>query len=80
MSIQQQNFKRISEQTIEESKQRADIVDVILRNVVLRKRGKDWVDVRPFHQKKTPSFSARSTKQMYYCFGCSAEVAKGTQP
>lgn len=79
MSIPQQNFKRISEQTIKGSEQRADIVDVILRNVVLRKRGKDWMHVRPFYQKKTPSFSASSTKQMYYCFGCSAEVAKGTQ-
>ncbi len=80
MSIQQQKFKRISEQTIEESEQRVDIVDVISENVVLCKRGKVWVGLCPFHQEKTLSFSVSPTKQMYYCFSFCADLAERTQP
>lgn len=58
--------------TVEEVKQRVDIVDVISEYVVLRKRGKDYVGLCPFHQEKTPSFSVSPSKQMYYCFGCGA--------
>lgn len=76
----QQNFTKISKQTIEESKQRLDIVDVILQ-VVLRKRGKDWVSFYPFYQEKTLSSSVVSpTKKMYYWFGFSAGSAERTQP
>lgn len=56
--------------TIEEVKQRVDIVDVISAQVVLRKRGRDHVGLCPFHDEKTPSFSVSPQKQMYYCFGC----------
>ncbi len=63
---------RLHPDTIEEVKQRADIVDVISEHVVLRKRGKDFVGLCPFHDEKTPSFSVSPTKQMYYCFGCNA--------
>lgn len=63
---------RLHPDTIEEVKQRADIVDVVSEHVVLRKRGKDFVGLCPFHQEKTPSFSVIPTKQMYYCFGCQA--------
>jgi DNA primase len=58
--------------TIEEVKQRADIVDIISDYVVLRKRGKDYLGLCPFHQEKTPSFSVSQDKQLYYCFGCGA--------
>jgi len=61
---------RLHQDTIEEVKLRADIVDVISDHVVLRKRGKDFVGLCPFHDEKTPSFSVSPTKQMYYCFGC----------
>ncbi|MDZ8050493.1 MAG: DNA primase [Aulosira sp. ZfuVER01] len=63
---------RLHPDTIEEVKQRADIVDVISEYVVLRKRGKDFVGLCPFHDEKTPSFTVSQTKQMYYCFGCQA--------
>ena len=63
---------RLHPDTIEEVKQRADIVDVVSEHVVLRKRGKDFVGLCPFHPEKTPSFSVIPTKQMYYCFGCQA--------
>ncbi len=65
-------FPRLHPDTIEEVKQRADIVDVVSEHVVLRKRGKDFVGLCPFHAEKTPSFSVIPTKQMYYCFGCQA--------
>ena len=63
---------RLHPDTIEAAQQRADIVDVISEHVVLRKRGKDFVGLCPFHDEKTPSFSVSPSKQMYYCFGCSA--------
>lgn len=63
---------RLHPDTIEEIKQRADIVDVVSEHVVLRKRGKDFVGLCPFHNEKTPSFTVSQTKQMYYCFGCQA--------
>jgi DNA primase len=63
---------RLHPDTIEEVKQRADIVDVISEHVVLRKRGKDYVGLCPFHDEKSPSFSVSPTKQLYYCFGCNA--------
>jgi DNA primase len=63
---------RLHPDTIEEVKLRADIVDVISEYVVLRKRGKDFVGLCPFHDEKTPSFTVSPYKQMYYCFGCQA--------
>lgn len=65
------NF-RVHQDTIEEVKQRADIYDVVSEQVVLKKRGKDYVGLCPFHEEKTPSFTVSTTKQMYYCFGCGA--------
>ena len=63
---------RLHPETIEEVKQRVDIVDVISEHVVLRKRGKEHVGLCPFHEEKSPSFTVNSGKQMYYCFGCGA--------
>ena len=62
---------RIHPDTIEEVQQRADIVDVISEHIVLKKRGKDFLGLCPFHNEKTPSFSVSRDKQLYYCFGCS---------
>lgn len=63
---------RLHPDTVEEVKQRADIYDVVSEYVVLRKRGKDYVGLCPFHDEKSPSFTVVPTKQMYYCFGCQA--------
>lgn len=63
---------RIHPDTIEEVKERADIYDIISDRVVLRKRGKDYVGLCPFHDEKSPSFTVSTNKQMYYCFGCGA--------
>lgn len=66
------NIPRLHPDTIEEVKQRVDIVDLISERVVLRKRGQEFVGLCPFHEEKSPSFTVSPTKQMYYCFGCHA--------
>ncbi|MEO0968663.1 MAG: DNA primase, partial [Cyanobacteria bacterium J06639_18] len=58
--------------TVEEVKSKVDIYEVVSDYVVLRKRGKDFLGLCPFHNEKTPSFSVSPSKQMYYCFGCQA--------
>lgn len=63
---------RLHPDTIEQVKEKADIVDVISDRVVLRKRGKDYVGLCPFHDEKTGSFTVSPQKQVYYCFGCQA--------
>lgn len=63
---------RLHPDTIDEVQQRVDIVDVISEHIVLRKRGKDFLGLCPFHNEKSPSFSVSQDKQLYYCFGCSA--------
>ncbi|MGB9679909.1 MAG: DNA primase [Thermoanaerobacteraceae bacterium] len=49
-----------------------DIVDVISEYVSLKKSGKDFKGLCPFHHEKTPSFSVSQEKQLYHCFGCNA--------
>ncbi|WP_163832382.1 DNA primase [Spartinivicinus ruber] len=51
---------------------RIDIVDVIASRIELKKAGKNYTALCPFHHEKTPSFSVNSSKQFYYCFGCGA--------
>ncbi len=51
---------------------RADIVDIVSDQVVLKKQGKDYVGLCPFHEDKSPSFSVSPSKQFYYCFSCGA--------
>lgn len=63
---------RIHPETIEEVKERADIYDIVSEKVSLKRRGKDFVGLCPFHDEKTPSFTVSPTKQMFYCFGCGA--------
>lgn len=63
---------RFHHDTIETIRQQADIVELISEQVVLRKRGKDYLGLCPFHEEKTPSFSVSPSKQLYYCFGCGA--------
>ncbi|NDJ16253.1 DNA primase [Myxacorys almedinensis] len=66
------NVPRLHPDTIEQVKQRADIVDVVSEHVVLKKQGKDFVGLCPFHDDKSPSFSVSPSKQFYYCFSCGA--------
>lgn len=61
---------RIPPEKIEEVRAASDILDVIGLFVRLKKRGKNYVGLCPFHTEKTPSFTVSTEKQMYYCFGC----------
>ncbi len=63
---------RIPDTKIEEIRNTADIVDIISAYVQLKKRGKNYFGVCPFHQEKTPSFAVNEEKQIYHCFGCGA--------
>jgi DNA primase len=56
--------------TAERVKQQADIVRVVGEYVRLKKAGKDFSGLCPFHQEKTPSFTVSPIKQIFYCFGC----------
>lgn len=63
---------RIPESKIEEIRNSANIVDVISEYVQLRKRGKNFIGLCPFHSEKTPSFTVSEEKQIFHCFGCHA--------
>lgn len=62
----------ISERTIQDIKDRLDIVEVINHHVPLKKVGRNFTACCPFHDEKTPSFSVSQEKQFYHCFGCGA--------
>ena len=61
---------RIPESKIEEIRITANAVDIISEYVQLRKRGKNYVGLCPFHNEKTPSFTVSDEKQIFHCFGC----------
>ena len=61
----------IPEDKIEEIRRRTDIVSLIGEYVTLKKAGKNYLGLCPFHREKTPSFTVSPDKQMFYCFGCS---------
>jgi len=63
---------RISEQTIEQIRTTADIYDIVSEYVQLKKRGRNFFGLCPFHDEKTPSFSINQQRQIYKCFGCGA--------
>jgi len=63
---------RIPSETIERIKNENDIVEVISEYITLKKVGKNYKALCPFHQEKTPSFYVSPEYQMYHCFGCGA--------
>ncbi len=60
----------IPDHIIDEIRDRTDIVTVISDHVVLKKVGKNFKGLCPFHSEKTPSFSVSPEKRIYHCFGC----------
>ena len=63
---------RLHPRTIDAVKERADIVDVVGEHVVLKKKGREFVGVCPFHDDSKPSMTVSPQKQFYYCFSCGA--------
>ena len=60
----------ISREAISEIQSKCDIVDVISFHIPLKKIGKNFKCLCPFHQEKTPSFVVNPDKQIFHCFGC----------
>ena len=60
----------IPEDKIAEIRDACNIVDVVGETVLLKKAGRNFTGLCPFHSEKTPSFTVSPDKQMFYCFGC----------
>jgi len=61
---------RFDDSKIEEIKSRVDIVELATEYLTLKKAGRNYSGLCPFHQEKTPSFTVSREKQIFYCFGC----------
>lgn len=61
---------RYSDEVINDVRQSNDIVDVISQYVHLKRSGRNFFGLCPFHNEKSPSFSVSPDKQIFHCFGC----------
>ena len=61
---------RYSDEIIDEVRQTNDIVDIISQYVHLKRSGRNYFGLCPFHNEKSPSFSVSPDKQIFHCFGC----------
>lgn len=60
----------IPQEIIDEITARADIVEVVKEYVPLKKEGRNFKGLCPFHHEKTPSFTVSEEKKIFHCFGC----------
>ena len=63
---------KYSDELIEEIRSNNDIVDVISQYVTLKRSGRNFFGLCPFHKEKSPSFAVSPDKQIFHCFGCNA--------
>ena len=61
---------RYSDEIIDEVRQTNDIVDIVSQYVHLKRSGRNYFGLCPFHNEKSPSFSVSPEKQIFHCFGC----------
>jgi len=59
-----------SEEKVSEVRERASILEVVSDYVSLKKTGRNYKGLCPFHSEKTPSFMVNEEKQIFHCFGC----------
>jgi DNA primase len=64
------NGMRSSDDWVEQVRAASDIVEVVRERVALKRVGRNWVGLCPFHAEKTPSFSVNAERQFYHCFSC----------
>ena len=57
---------------VERVREATDIVELVGQSVALKRAGRNFVGLCPFHGEKTPSFSVNAERQFYHCFGCKA--------
>src|SRR5262245_21648221 len=62
----------IADEIIQQIRERVDLVDLVGRFVTLKKAGRNYKGLCPFHGEKTPSFNVNPDRQAFYCFGCQA--------
>src|SRR5947208_1064660 len=61
-----------TDEMVERVRAASEITSVVGTQVTLRKAGRTWKGLCPFHQEKTPSFTVSPERQTYHCFGCGA--------
>ena len=61
---------KYSDELLEEIRSRNDIIDIISQYVTLKRSGRNYFGLCPFHNEKSPSFSVSPDKQIFHCFGC----------
>ena len=62
----------IPDEKVQEVRDKVDIVDLVGRYVELRKAGRNFKGLCPFHQERSPSFNVNPLRKGYKCFGCGA--------
>src|SRR5437016_2045227 len=70
MALAARHLASISDEKLQELRDRVDLVAVVQRRVPLKKSGHDWKGLCPFHEEKTYSFYVVRDKKMFHCFGC----------
>lgn len=70
MKESEEKMQRYSDEIIDEVRQTNDIVDIISQYVHLKRSGRNFFGLCPFHNEKSPSFSVSPDKQIFHCFGC----------
>jgi DNA primase len=61
---------RIPDEIIQKVRDHVDVVELVGRSVSLKRAGRSYKGLCPFHDEKTPSFNVNPDRQSFYCFGC----------